>query len=157
MHDLDGDGTGAGRIPADWEYRLPTEAEWEYCSRAGARNTRFGYGDDVSASALAEYAWYFPNSGGTTHPVEPKRANPWGLMDMHGNVWEWCHDWYAAYPAGSATDPQGRVSGSLRVIHGGSWFISADNTRCADRFFYLPGFTSDFIVGFRVVLAPGQP
>ena len=147
----------AGRIPADWAYRLPTEAEWEYCSRAGARNTRFGYGDDIGETALGDYAWYSSNSGGTTHPVEQKRANSWGLMDMHGNVSEWCQDWYAAYPAGSATDPQGPGAGRNRVIRGGSWNLGAVNARCALRLLSrVPGFTDRYI-GFRVVLAPGQP
>ncbi|MGK0188684.1 MAG: sulfatase activating formylglycine-generating enzyme [Verrucomicrobiales bacterium] len=146
----------ASRIPLDWEYRLPTEAEWEYCSRAGARNTRIGYGDDIGATALGDYAWIGSNAGGTTHPVEQKRANPWGLMDMHGNVWEWCQDWYAAYPAGSATDPQGPGTGSNRVIRGGSLGSNAVNTRCANRNLFNPGFTNSSI-GFRVVLAPGQP
>ena len=146
----------AGRIPADWEYRLPTEAEWEYCSRAGARNTRYGYGDDLGATALADYAWYASNSGSTTHPVEQKRANAWGLMDMHGNVWEWCQDLYGAYPAGSATDPQGPATGSIRVIRGGSWGNGAGNARCAGRNFNHPG-SANFVIGFRAVLAPGQP
>jgi formylglycine-generating enzyme required for sulfatase activity len=146
----------AGRIPADWEYRLPTEAEWEYCSRAGVRNTRFGYGDDIGETALGDYAWYGANGGGTTHPVEQKRANPWGLMDMHGNVWEWCQDWYGAYPAGSATDPQGLGLSSNRVIRGGSWNYIAEDSRCAFRFGDIPGSTDNGI-GFRVVLARGQP
>ena len=146
----------AGRIPTDWEYRLPTEAEWEYCSRAGAQNSRFGYGDDLSASALSDYAWYSSNSSSTTHPVEQKRANAWGLMDMHGNVSEWCQDWYGAYPAGSATDPQGAASGSYRIIRGGSWNESFAFARCAKRVGSGPGGTSREI-GFRVVLAPGQP
>ncbi|MEO1844114.1 MAG: formylglycine-generating enzyme family protein [Akkermansiaceae bacterium] len=144
----------AGRIPADWGYRLPTEAEWEYCSRAGVRNTRYGYGDDIGETALGDYAWYSANSGGTTHPVEQKRANPWGLMDMHGNVWEWCQDRYAPYPAGSATDPQG--TGTFHVIRGGSLSSSAVNTRGANRFDFFPGLTNGPL-GFRVVLAPDQP
>ena len=148
----------AGRIPADWEYRLPTEAEWEYCSRAGARNTRFGYGDDIGATALADYAWYGSNSGSTTHPVEQKRPNAWGLIDMHGNVYEWCQDWYGAYSAGSATDPQGPGSGSNRVLRGGAWSSFAFNARCAYRNFYGPGSANyNYDIGFRAVLAPGQP
>ncbi len=146
----------AGRLPAGWGYRLPTEAEWEYACRAGARTTRFGYGDDVSGAALINYAWYSVNSGNTTHPVEQKLANPWGLMDMHGNVWEWCQDWYGAYSGGSTNDPQGAVSGIHRVIRGGSWINSAVYCRSAVRGVTFPdGASSDF--GFRVVLSPGQP
>jgi formylglycine-generating enzyme required for sulfatase activity len=147
----------AGRIPAGWGYRLPTEAEWEYCARAGARTTRFGYGDDLSFAALANYAWYSANSGGTTHPVEQKLANPWGLMDMHGNVWEWCQDFYGTYPGGSVTDPQGPGLFSRRVLRGGSWyFYGADYCRSAQRYNDDPGVASDDY-GFRVVLSPGQP
>ena len=103
---------------------------------------------------LGDYAWYSANSGGTTHPVEQKRANPWGLMDMHGNVWEWCQDRYAPYPAGSATDPQG--TGTFHVIRGGSLSSSAVNTRGANRFDFFPGLTNGPL-GFRVVLSPDQP
>jgi len=144
----------AGRIPAGWGYRLPTEAEWEYACRAGARTTRFSYDDDLSATALTNYAWYFGNAGSTTHPAGQKLANPWGLMDMHGNVWEWCQDWYGTYPGGSVTDPQGPVSGVNRVVRGGSWNDLADFCRSAGRV-NVVGSTSFF--GFRVVLSPGQP
>lgn len=146
----------AGRIPAGWAYRLPTEAEWEYCSRAGARNTRFGFGDDLSASALEEYAWHSSNSGSTTHSVEQKRGNAWGLMDMHGNINEWCHDRYGDYPSASATDPQGAASGSNRVLRGGSWFNGADVVRCASRYNDIPSLVNSR-VGFRLVLGPVQP
>jgi formylglycine-generating enzyme required for sulfatase activity len=144
----------AGRIPAGWVYRLPTEAEWEYCARAGASAKRFGYGDDISFSALTNYAWYNPNGSSTTHPVEQKLGNPWGLMDMHGNVVEWVHDWFGTYPGGSVTDPQGPASGLPRVVRGGSWTDFAKNCRSAQRDSHTPTDTIDFI-GFRAVLAPG--
>jgi formylglycine-generating enzyme required for sulfatase activity len=148
----------AGRIPGNWTYRLPTEAEWEYCCRAGATTTRFGYGDDSSYAALGNYAWYEANSGGTTHPVEQKLANPWGLMDMHGNVLEWCQDWFGAYSGGSVTDPQGPETGSKRVIRGGTYGWSAVYCRSACRIPREPNIPWwDQMVGFRVVLAPVVP
>ena len=143
----------AGRIPAGWSYRLPTEAEWEYACRAGPRTTRFGFGDDVSGAAFGNYAWYSSNSAATTHPVEQKLPNAWGLMDMHGNVWEWCQDRYAAYSGGSVTDPQGPLTGGERVSRGASWSGSPANSRSARRDRKSPTTTDDRI-GFRLVLSP---
>jgi len=147
----------AGRIPAGWGYRLPTEAEWEYASRAGARTTRFGYGDDMSFTALTNYAWYHDNSTSTTHPVEQKLANPWGLMDMHGNVGEWCNDWYGTYPGGSVTDPPGPGSGTCRVFRGGNYAGGTLHCRSARRDNDGLPDVPDFRIGFRVVLSSGQP
>jgi formylglycine-generating enzyme required for sulfatase activity len=113
-----------------YQYRLPTEAEWEYAARTGSES-RFCFGD--SDETLKEYAWFRDNSGGKTHPVSAKRPNDWGLYDMHGNVWEWCRDRYDGYPSGSVTDPQGPPSGADRVLRGGSWSNNAGYCRSADR------------------------
>jgi len=145
----------AGRLPAGYVYRLPTEAEWEYACRAGTTN-RFSFGDDPGYTRLGEYAWYSANSGGQTHPVGQKRPNGWGLYDMHGNVWEWCLDWYGNYPGGGVTDPKGPGSGSYRVVRGGSWGPGGRGCRSAFRGGYAPGDRGS-LFGFRAVLAPGQP
>ena len=145
----------AGRIATNSVYRLPTEAEWEYACRAWT-SPRFSYGDDPGYTNLAQYAWYAANSGGTTHPVGQKLPNPWGLYDASGNVWEWCLDWYAPYPGGTALDPQGPATGVDRLFRGGSWIGPGNGSRSAQRFHNLPTITFDN-VGFRVVLAPGQP
>ena len=147
----------AGRIATNSVYRLPTEAEWEYACRAWT-STRFSYGDDPGYTNLTDYAWYWDNSDGTTHPVGQKLPNLWGLYDMHGNVWEWCQDWFDTYPGGIALDPQGPATGSGRVLRSGGWRDVAGDCRSARRFYdYGPDSGYDFNVGFRVVLAPGQP
>jgi formylglycine-generating enzyme required for sulfatase activity len=149
----------AGRIATNAVYRLPTEAEWEYACRAGT-STRFSYGDDPGYTNLTNYAWYSDNSGFMTHPVGQKLPNPWGLYDMHGNVWEFCQDWSATYPGGIAIDPQGPATGSFRVDRGGAWGwgynFGAGSCRSARRDDTLP---QDWFqnLGFRVVFAPGQP
>jgi formylglycine-generating enzyme required for sulfatase activity len=131
-------------------YRLPTEAQWEYACRAGS-TTRYCYGDDEAG--LGEYAWYGANWGGKTHPVGEKKANAWGLYDMHGNVWEWCADWYDnSYYAKSPTDdPTGPVTGSYRVHRGGGWFVVAGFCRSADRYILSPGYGA-YGLGVRVSL-----
>ena len=141
-------------LPAEKEagnvYRLPTEAEWEYACRAGT-TTKYSFGDDESE--LGDYAWYGVNSDQKTHPVGSKKPNAWGLYDMHGNVVEWCQDWYGDYPSGSVTDPSGATSGSYRVIRGGSWFFSAEGCRSASRYWGYPSDRSN-LDGFRVSLSP---
>jgi formylglycine-generating enzyme required for sulfatase activity len=146
----------AKTLPAGYVYRLPTEAEWEYACRAGT-TTRFGYGDDPGYAQLGNYAWYGSNSEDTTHAVGLKQPNDWGLHDMRGNVWEWCLDWYGAYPGGSVTDPKGPGSGSHRVIRGGSCRHDGGYCRSACRGSYAPGYRDYYFLGFRAVLAAGQP
>jgi formylglycine-generating enzyme required for sulfatase activity len=141
----------AGRLPAGYVYRLPTEAEWEYACRAGT-TTRFSYGDDPGYSQLGNYAWYGANSGNQTHPVGQKQPNPWGLYDMHGSLFEWCWDWYAgSLPGGSVTDPLGPASGSNRVLRGGGWGVNARVCRSALRAGVEPGYRCNYL-GFRAAL-----
>ncbi len=130
----------AGRLPEGFEYTLPTEAQWEYACRAGTTGDHAG--------TLDAMAWYEENSGRQPHPVGTRQPNAWGLYDMHGNVWEWCLDWHGNYASGNAVDPQGALSGSLRVIRGGSWFDLASICWSAFRYFNSPGGTN-FILGFR--------
>ena len=111
-------------------YRLPTESEWEYACRAGTQQA-YSFGPD--ARELSKYEWYVDNSGGKTRPVGQKKPNPWGLFDMHGNVREWCQDWFGKYAAGPAVDPAGPLRGSVRVIRGGGWSAPAKDLRCAER------------------------
>ncbi len=130
-------------------FRLPTEAEWEYACRAGS-TTRYSFGDDLSYSKVGDYAWYSDNSSGTTHIVGEKEANTWGLYDMHGNVLEWCSDWYGAYSAGAQTDPGEPSSGSFRVLRGGGWNDYPPGCRSAYRSYGTPTVTGNYL-GFRLV------
>lgn len=146
----------AGRIPNNFLFRLPTEAEWEYACRAGT-TTQYSFGSNEGSPKIVNYAWYADSNGlGMTHPVGQKSPNPWGLYDMHGNVWEWCLDWYGKYSGGTAIDPQGPASGSDRVIRSGGWCDAASSSRSARRNKYAPD-RGEMCIGFRVVLAPGQP
>ncbi len=127
-------------------YRLPTEAEWEFACRAGSLG-RFYNGD--RSEDLAVISWFRNNSSGKTHPVASLGPNEWGLYDMHGNVWEWCWNWSAAYPTRFAVDPQGPQTGASRVIRGGSWDNSPEACRSANHNSAKPGFKAA-VVGFRV-------
>ncbi|WP_461255975.1 formylglycine-generating enzyme family protein [Treponema sp. R80B11-R83G3] len=126
-------------------YRLPTEAQWEYACRAGT-TTAYNTGAAISDNT----GWYSSNSGNRTHQVGLKTANAWGLYDMHGNVWEWCWDWYGSYSSSAQTDPVGASSGSDRVVRGGSWGNSAEYVRSGHRGSYDPSSRRDSF-GFRLV------
>ncbi len=134
-------------------FRLPSEAEWEYACRAGSSG-KWCFGDDEKL--LKQYAWYDENSGSKTHPVGQKRANEFGLFDMHGNVWEWCADWYGDYASSNQTDSSGPTTGKSRVLRGGSWYNYSRNCRSAVRVNYSPGYRL-VNVGFRVVIGSRTP
>ena len=160
----------AGRLPAGYAYRLPTEAEWEYACRAGT-TTPFHYGDALRSGMAnfdgrSEYppcgdsTFFCYNPGGTylgqTTPVGSYTPNAWGVYDMHGNVWEWCQDWMdGTLPGGEVTDPKGPETGSDRMVRGGSWLIYAGNCRSASRISPPPS-DGNWNRGFRVVLALAQ-
>jgi formylglycine-generating enzyme required for sulfatase activity/stress response protein SCP2 len=128
-------------------FALPTEAEWEYACRAGS-TTAFCFGE--SDRSLGGYAWYRVNSDEMTHPVGTKKANAWGLYDMHGNVWEWCQDWYGNY-SDDVIDPVGDLTGAFHVNRGGGWNGSARDCWSADRSGDAPGDRSNNL-GFRLSL-----
>ena len=133
-------------------YRLPTEAEWEHACRAGT-TTKWGSGNDEET--LDDVASFTTNSDSQTYSVGQKRQNAWGLHDMHGNVWEWCSDWYGPYAPEAVADPTGPVGGSYKVSRGGSWNNAAELCRSAKRYSYHPSVRSDSL-GFRVALnVPG--
>lgn len=150
----------AGKLPQCYKFDLPTEAQWEYACRAGT-TTALNNGTNLTdekyhCSNLAEVAWYYyQNEESQTHPVGQKRSNNAGLYDMHGNVWEWCRDWYGNYRDGAVTDPVGPRTGSYRVFRGGSWRDNAKNCRSAYRGYDSPGFRDNHF-GFRLALVPEQ-
>jgi formylglycine-generating enzyme required for sulfatase activity len=164
----------AGRLPNGCVYRLPTEAEWEYACRAGTQSPYNVAGEHTSLAAIRKFAWldsYSFTVFGTQEVGGNRTPNAWGLHDMHGNVYEWCLDWYAPYAAGEAVDPKGPAAGTEKVVRGGSFtgLEKKDKNvteskaleeqvhpflRSAARYSVPPDISSYAIIGFRVVLAP---
>ncbi|WP_370575246.1 formylglycine-generating enzyme family protein [Methanomethylovorans sp.] len=137
---------------ATGKYRLPTEAEWEYACRAGT-DSRYSFGDE--GSELSDYGWYSENESTGAYPVGRKKPNPWGLYDMHGNLWEWVqdryHDNYEGAPAdGSAWGEAASNAKVLYVLKGGSWITSAVGCRSASRYYYSPDGRRSRRIGVRI-------
>ena len=130
-------------------FRLPTEAEWEYAARGGKKSRGYQHS---GSSTISDVAWYGGNSGSKTHPVGTKQANELGIYDMTGNVIEWCQDWYGAYSGFSQRNPAGAVSGSDRVSRGGCWRYNARGCRSSVRIYDAPGYCNGFL-GLRLVLS----
>ena len=132
------------------KYVLPTEAQWEYAARGGAKSKGYKYSgsDDID-----EVAWYYDNSEYSTHPVGLKKANELGLYDMSGNVQEWCKDWYDSYSGEAQTDPVGSETGSNRVLRGRGWNSGARYCRVSCRGNDTPSSHVSY-EGFRLVLLP---
>ncbi|MDR1486089.1 MAG: formylglycine-generating enzyme family protein [Planctomycetaceae bacterium] len=140
-------------VSSDYKFSLPTEAQWEYACRAGT-TTPFSFGSVLNGDK-ANFDGNYPYGTDTkgkylakTTVVGSYAANAWGIYD---NVWEWCKDWYGAYPSGSVTDPTGATDGSFRVFRGGSWNFNAEHCRSANRFNYSPSFRFNYL-GVRLVL-----
>ena len=131
-------------------YRLPTEAEWEYAARGGNKSRGYKYS---GSNILDEVAWYNDNSSSITHPVGEKQANELGLFDMNGNVWEWCNDWHGAYYYQNSPtfNPKGPSYGDGRVFRGGSWYSDPPYCLPTIRDNGLSGY-NDNILGFRIAL-----
>ena len=131
------------------KYRLPTEAEWEYAARAGSESS---YTFGSATNILSQHAWYRNNSGGETHPVGQLNPNAWGLYDMHGNVHEWCQDWFDRkyYSQSPSNDPLGPSEGLAKALRGGDWGSEDWYCRCASRSLSSPDRRSDRL-GFRLV------
>jgi formylglycine-generating enzyme required for sulfatase activity len=130
-------------------YRLPTEAEWEYAARGGNWNSGYKYS---GSNDVGEVAWCDENSGGETHPVGTKKANELGIYDMRGNVWEWVSDWYGEYAGNAQVNPQGKSEGSSRVCRGGS-YIGAGDARVSYRN-CCNSDSRDPDLGFRLAFSP---
>ena len=145
---------GARFAAGKGRFALPTEAQWECACRAGS-SSRYSFGED--GRSLGDYACYRDNSGGSTHPVGRKKPNAWGLYDMHGNVWEWCQDWYYEdfYVRWPTSDPKGGAIGSRRVARGGAWYSRAEHCRSASRGDFVSGLRLCYL-GLRVGLIPAE-
>ena len=136
---------GKLRARTGLDFDLPTEAQWEYACRAGTTTT-YSYGDSANGS----YMWCSSNSSSKSHEVGTKSPNPWGLYDMHGNVWEWCLDWYNSSLTSGVTDPKGSSSGSYRVKRGGGWSSDASSCASSNRSSIYPS-SENSSYGFRLV------
>ena len=138
-------------------YRLPTEAEWEYAARGGSQSKGYKYSGSNNIDNVAWYYWNYMSgkrgTQGTTHPVGTKNPNELGIYDMSGNVWEWCSDRYGNYGAGAVTNPQGAVTGSDHVLRGGSWISHAPYCRVSTRSNHAPGDRNNNF-GFRLAVSP---
>ncbi|MBO7542704.1 SUMF1/EgtB/PvdO family nonheme iron enzyme [bacterium] len=138
-------------------FDLPTEAMWEYACRAGS-TTALNNNTDLSSAAedpnMNAVGWYLYNAANQTYAPGQKVPNAWGLYDMHGNVWEWCLDWYAGFDGADEADPKGPLSGDTRVIKSGSWYQYAQSCRSAERRGNLDWHAGDDYIGFRVALHP---
>ena len=144
----------AGRLPEGYEYSLPSEAQWEYACRAGT-STPLNSGSELSPDNMDKVGWYQGNSCLQIQPVENKQKNSWGFYDMHGNVWEWCSDWYSStyYENAPMVDPTGPETGGRRVLRGGSWNDSMEDCRSAVRYYFNPNERANY-TGFRLALVP---
>ena len=129
-------------------FRMPTEAEWEYAARGGNKSRGYKYS---GSNILDDVGWYDSNSSSSTHDVGQLDPNELGLYDMSGNVWEWCADWYGSYDSNSQSNPIGSSSGSYRVFRGGSWYRNARRCRVSIRSFNTPGYSYD-LLGLRLAL-----
>lgn len=156
-HRLTEQERNAGRLPTGWQYALPTEAQWEYACRAG-KKTKYSFGDDELK--LGQYAWFDQNAAAIgnkfSHEVALKKENPWGFLDMHGNVDEWCADWYY-HKLHGGSNPHGPSTGSWeldRVIRGGGWDNGSANCRSAYRYKWSTARSPGYSIGFRVAAVP---
>ena len=129
-------------------FRMPTEAEWEFAARGGNKSKGYTYS---GSNTIGDVAWYDDNSGSMAHAVKTKAANELGIYDMSGNVREWCSDWYGTYSSSAQTDPTGPTTGSNRVIRDGSWINKATYCLCAYRNYRIPSLRT-YALGVRLAL-----